>query len=122
METNYTQCEKCGLPIQVKTHGRNNGLCRGCYSRPQRNEARIAELESQRIDPVESDPRYLSVVNAVDEAAEIAARRDLGMSDDEIIHVGFCHVFWRHRKQILSERYQIEWKSPAEMNPNTWYD
>jgi len=30
---------------------------------------------------------------------------------------GFCHYYWPVRKRILKEKYNIEWKTPAEENP-----
>ena len=36
--------------------------------------------------------------------------------------MGSCHSFWAHEKQILKERYNIDWKTPAEEHPYIQYD
>ena len=36
--------------------------------------------------------------------------------------LGAIHVFWSEKKQILKEKYRIDWKTPAELNPNICYD
>ncbi len=35
---------------------------------------------------------------------------------------GSCHVRWGIEKKILKERFGIDWKTPAEKNPNIEYD
>lgn len=35
---------------------------------------------------------------------------------------GSCHEIWRLRKQLLMEKYGIEWYSPAELNQYTIFD
>jgi hypothetical protein len=36
--------------------------------------------------------------------------------------MGSCHAFWSELRDILKEEYDIEWRSPSELNPNTMYD
>lgn len=36
--------------------------------------------------------------------------------------LGFCHVVWRAQKTVLKRDYNIEWKSPADLNPENCYD
>jgi len=36
--------------------------------------------------------------------------------------MGFCHHYWKVKKEILKKDYGIEWKSPAELNPHILYD
>lgn len=36
--------------------------------------------------------------------------------------LGFCHFYWSTKKAILKNKYGIEWFSPAEENPNVFYD
>jgi len=31
-------------------------------------------------------------------------------------------LFWGEKKRILKEKYGINWKTPAELNPETMYD
>ena len=35
---------------------------------------------------------------------------------------GFCHIYWTRKKQLLKEIYNIDWKTPAELNPGTKFD
>lgn len=37
-------------------------------------------------------------------------------------YMGYCHSYWDTKKQILKEKYNIDWYTPAEENPNTIYD
>ena len=36
--------------------------------------------------------------------------------------LGYCHIYWRTKKRILKEKYNIEWRSPAELNPCVIFD
>ena len=35
--------------------------------------------------------------------------------------LGFCHVYWAHKKKLLARR-GYAWLSPAELNPHIIYD
>ncbi len=35
---------------------------------------------------------------------------------------GFCYKYWEIKKQILKDDYNIDWKSPDELNPDRLYD
>jgi hypothetical protein len=37
-------------------------------------------------------------------------------------YMGYCHKYWYYKKKYLKEIYGIDWKSPAELNPNTIFD
>jgi hypothetical protein len=36
--------------------------------------------------------------------------------------MGYCYVLWDCQKKLLKEKYNINWKTPAEMNKNTMFD
>ncbi len=36
--------------------------------------------------------------------------------------LGFCHIFWARKKQLLLEKYNITWLSPADLNPDITFD
>lgn len=36
--------------------------------------------------------------------------------------IGICHTIWARKKQLLKELYNIDWKTPAELNPGTIFD
>ena len=66
-------------------------------------------------DPVEDDPEVRPKI----EAATRQAESELAEVSRDI---GFCHKFWALKKKILRRNYGIDWKTPAEMNPGTFYD
>ena len=37
------------------------------------------------------------------------------------VAMGTCHRFWHRKKELLKER-GIDWKSPAELNPDIRFD
>lgn len=66
-------------------------------------------------DPQEDDP----LIKAKIEEARQQALRNLA----EVPQVrGFCHQLWAKQKRILREKYNIDWKTPGEMNPYIWFD
>lgn len=68
-------------------------------------------------DPVEKDPRYTSVFEGIDAEVD-AILKDHPMRG----RMGFCHIIWETKKEILKEKYGIPWKTPAEMNPHILFD
>lgn len=36
--------------------------------------------------------------------------------------LGFCHAIWNSQKRILKRDYNVEWKTPAELNPDVMMD
>lgn len=36
--------------------------------------------------------------------------------------MGWCYIYWSIKKEILKIDYGIDWKTPAEMNPEIIYD
>ncbi len=36
--------------------------------------------------------------------------------------IGRCHIYWWIKKDILKEKYHIDWCSPAELNPRARFD
>ena len=75
----------------------------------------IREEGHLRHDPVEWTARYEEVIDEVDRLSEEAlAGTTRGM--------GFCHAFWHTQADILRQRFGIEWRSPAAMNPRVMFD
>lgn len=37
-------------------------------------------------------------------------------------HMGFCFHFWNAKRELLQEEYNINWHSPAQMNPHVIFD
>lgn len=68
-------------------------------------------------DPIEDDPQYAAILKEADELADEA------LVDDPMRgQLGYCHFFWWTKQEILRQRFGIEWKTPMEMNPNTFFD
>lgn len=66
-------------------------------------------------DPQEDDPVLKHIFEAVDNELKKTfnnVRRDLG----------FCHFYWAEKKAILRKKYNVDWKTPSEMNPDTLFD
>jgi hypothetical protein len=68
-------------------------------------------------NPIEDDPRYKTVFEKIDTEVN-EALKDHPMRGK----FGFVHVFWVTKKAILKNKYGIEWRSPAEMNPHILFD
>ena len=66
-------------------------------------------------DPIEEDPRFKEILALVDATVEREFK-------DEPRVAGFCHIFWATKKCILKEKYDLDWKTPAEMNPDAIFD
>jgi hypothetical protein len=70
--------------------------------------------EGERFDPQEDDPKLRDAFAAVDAAAE---RRVGNVKRDD----KFIFAFWAEKKAILRDKYHIDWKTPAELNPAIAY-
>jgi hypothetical protein len=68
-------------------------------------------------DSIEDDPNFQPMI----EAAEKDADAQLA-NHPERNRLGFCHLFWKTKKQILRDKYGIKWRSPQEMNPDVAFD
>ena len=135
MSESDAQCKSCGGRFSQSFAERNCGFCAVCW--PIEREPNEAIPQFDKEDPIESDPEMAWLIELVNEAAKEASIRELNdasesrgcgpMITDEmlqmdILPMGFCHRFWHCKQRILKERYDIDWKSPAELNPDSWYD
>jgi hypothetical protein len=82
---------------------------------PELMPEKAARGFTQFVDMIELDPKTKAVIDQA--AAE--ARNEYW--DCHPGH-GICHSIWHTQKQILATKYGIDWKTPQEMNPDTWYD
>ncbi len=67
-------------------------------------------------DPIEDDPKLGPIV---EKARREAVSEELGNQPERL---GFCHIVWATQKRILKDKYGIDWKTPAEMNPGILFD
>lgn len=65
-------------------------------------------------DPVEDTEEYRRVIEDVEK--EISEKLK-----DIPIGMGFCHIYWITKKELLAER-GIEWETPSECNPDVLFD
>ena len=66
-------------------------------------------------DPVEETKEYLAIKDQLEsELLKIMA--------DCPYRMGRCHIYWGHKKRLLKEKYNIDWKSPDDMNPGIMFD
>lgn len=64
-------------------------------------------------DPIEKESKYLDVRYEVERLVDEFMQKTPTDTDNE----PFCMRYWTCKKRILSEHFNIEWKSPAECNP-----
>lgn len=65
-------------------------------------------------DPQEANPELRDVFSTADKLAE----RRVGNVER---NADFIHKFWHEKKSILHEKYDIQWLSPADLNPTIDY-
>lgn len=66
-------------------------------------------------DPKEYDPQIRPVIEKAEREAELELA-DWPRAE------GFCHALWGAQKEILRAKYGIDWRTPAEMNPDVIFD
>ena len=71
-------------------------------------------------DPVESTAKYKKIEKQLNHDIEGALEKD-GLPTNPL-QSGLCHLFWIYKKQVLKEKYGIEWRSPSEMTPHVIFD
>lgn len=65
-------------------------------------------------DPIEDTPEFKAIEAELEAKIEAKIGKRSGM--------GFCHLYWSVKKEILKKDYGIEWRSPAAMNPRVLFD
>jgi len=68
-------------------------------------------------DLQERDPNKKKLIQAAEAEAEFELRGS-GLDGQ----MGYCHVLWGRQQEILKEKYGINWRTPAEMNPDVMFD
>lgn len=67
------------------------------------------------VDPIEDTLEY----KKIEEELESLIEEEL---KDFPRGLGFCHAYWYTKKKILKEKYNMDWKSPAELHPGIMFD
>lgn len=73
------------------------------------------EIGHLRKDPVEYSMGWEEIYYDVEDELE---RRFANVPR----HMGFCFRYWSAEKELLMEKYNIEWRSPSQMNPRVMFD
>lgn len=60
------------------------------------------------LNPLEHTKRYQMIHNQVTDAVHQHVGYSYG--------IGFCHVFWQEKKNLLKEKYGLDWHSPSDLN------
>lgn len=66
-------------------------------------------------DPVEQTIEYKQIENELEKLID-ERLKNFPRS------LGYCHMYWGVKKSILRDKYNIDWHSPAELNPNILFD
>lgn len=75
------------------------------------------DKSGERHDAVELDPRYKEIFSLIDDEVNQTLKNNKYRGS-----LGFIHIFWHTKEQILLRKYGIKWRSPADLNPSTCYD
>lgn len=63
-------------------------------------------------DPIEKTAKFKMVEKEVTKEVEEILKRQGFYSNQ----MGYCHAFWPEFKRILKDKFNIDWKSPAEIS------
>jgi len=63
-------------------------------------------------DPLEREERFLKIRYDLEKSVD-----EFLVNSEEDLSDPFCIRYWNAKKRLLSERFGLEWKTPAEMNP-----
>jgi hypothetical protein len=78
-----------------------------------------ADRDGMTYDPKERDPKYRDIIKKAEKEAEEKLKKELPGAEKRM---GFCQHLWDEKKKILKEKYNIDWCTPAELNPFTMFD
>ena len=71
-----------------------------------------------KYDPIEDTEEYKNIVQELEKKIETC----MMFQDKSINKLGSCHAYWDLKKAILKTDYDIDWESPAELNPDVIFD
>ena len=71
-----------------------------------------------KYDPIEDTEEYKNIVDELEKKIETR----IAFENVPIGALGTCHIYWRLKKEILKSDYNIDWNSPAELNPYVRFD
>lgn len=72
-----------------------------------------------KIDPIEKDPQHKAIFEKIDDEVEEYIKKEMPNAPRGM---GYCHLFWDKKQELLKSKYKIKWRTPAEMNPEILFD
>jgi len=75
------------------------------------------EPDSIKRDRVEIEIEHEIVFASIDIEVEEVLNNHPRKGD-----LGFCHIYWETKKEILFQKHGIAWRTPAELNPNVRFE
>ena len=75
------------------------------------------DREGLRHDIKERDPKLKKIFKEAENEASQELSKRLNVRSNK---KAYCHAFWNEKKRILKEKYNIDWKTLAEMNPEVF--
>lgn len=65
-------------------------------------------------DPIEKTKEFKAIKDELEAKIKKELPEEFGM--------GYCHLYWAKKREILKRDYNIDWKSPAQLNPFVRFD
>lgn len=93
---------------------------------PQTDESHIKNLENRRL--LNDYYRRPKLSNSEETLQKLALIEDeVDRKVDELLkdhprELGFCHLFWHTKQELLKKEYGIHWLTPADCNPDIMFD
>lgn len=72
------------------------------------------------LDEIENSEEYNKIKQELEEKIDLKMRVLYG--NDYKNKLGMCHYYWKIKKDVLLKDYNINWKSPDELNKDTIFD
>ena len=88
---------------------------------PRKPNYKTYTRQGIKFDRVELSLKYLLIRRKLEKEIDAELEEYLA-NNPRGGHWGLCHVYWWIKKDILKEKYNIEWHSPAELNPRVRFD
>ena len=79
------------------------------------------EIPPGREEALEMEQKCRARLNDIEELLQ-AGKPETAYETYVVKGLGFCHRYWAVQKSILLNEYGIDWKTPAEMNPDMCFD
>ena len=71
-----------------------------------------------KYDPIEDTEEYKNILDELEEKVNSYMK----LHSISNTGLGSCHRYWNIKKEILRRDYNIDWKSPAELNEHIIFD